>query len=193
MIFKAIEFASTAHRNHFRKGTKVPYIIHPIAVAKILIESDCPDHVIIAGILHDTVEDTPVSLDDIQQTFGEEIMNLVKAVSEPDKSAPWELRKEHTIESLETDPPDVLFISLADKLDNIEAIKDDYAKVGESVWERFRRPYEKQKWYYESLAEVFRSRTVNDQYKFLTVLFSKDVKTVFNKNLQKNVNNYSIM
>jgi len=66
MIFEAIEFATKAHINHFRKGTKVPYIIHPLQVARILIESDCSDHVVIAGILHDTVEDTPVTLDDIE-------------------------------------------------------------------------------------------------------------------------------
>ena len=182
-MFEAIEFATRAHANQCRKGTKIPYIIHPLQVAKILIESDCPNHVVIAGILHDTVEDTPVTLNDIRSVFGKQIMDLVNAVSEPDKSDPWDLRKEHTIESLKTDTPNVLFVSLADKLDNIRAIKDDYAKVGDSVWERFRRPYDKQKWYYESLAEVFGARTVNDQYEFLTVLFDKDVETVFNEAL----------
>lgn len=181
MIFEAIEFAAKAHANHFRKGTKLPYIVHPLQVAKILIESDCPDHVVIAGILHDTVEDTPVTLDAIRQTFGEEIMNLVKAVSEPDKSAPWELRKAHTMESLKTVASDVLFVSLADKLDNIRAIKEDYKKAGDTVWERFKRPFEKQKWYYETLADIFRSRAVNDQYKVLTLLFDENVQTVFNR------------
>jgi len=180
MIFEAIEFAAKAHANHFRKGTKIPYIVHPLQVARILIESECPDHVVIAGILHDTVEDTPVTLDDIRQTFGKEIMDLVKAVSEPDKSDPWELRKQHTIASLKTGTPDVLFVSLADKLDNIRAIKEDHEKIGDMVWKRFRRPFEKQKWYYEALADLFRSRTVNDQYKLLALLFDENVKTVFN-------------
>ena len=185
VIFEAIEFAAKAHANHFRKGTKVPYIIHPLQVARILIESDCSDHVVIAGILHDTVEDTPVTLDGIQQTFGEEITNLVKAVSEPDKSDPWELRKQHTIESLKTDTADVLFVSLADKLDNIRAIKEDYGKVGETIWERFNELYDKQKWYYEALADVFGSRTVDNRYVELTHLFDETVKSVFQNNIRQ--------
>jgi len=183
MIFEAIEFATKAHVNHFRKGTKVPYIIHPLQVARILIESDCSDHVVIAGILHDTVEDTPVTLDDIEQVFGKEVMNLVKSVSEPDKSDPWELRKQHTIESLKTDPSNVLYVSLADKLDNIKAIKEDFDKVGDAVWERFNRPYEQQKCYYEALADVFGSRTVDDRYESLVQLFDETVKSVFQNHI----------
>ncbi len=56
MIFKAIEFAAQAHAGHFRKGTKIPYIIHPLAVAKILIENEYSEEIVIAGILHDTIE-----------------------------------------------------------------------------------------------------------------------------------------
>lgn len=181
MIFAAIEFAARAHANHFRKGTRIPYIVHLLQVAKILIESDCPDHVVVAGILHDAVEDTPVTLDDIRQNFGEEVMRLVEAVSEPDKSAPWEVRKEQAIASLKTDPADVLFIALADKLDNIRTIREDYARVGEALWNRFRRPFAKQKWYYEALTDAFSARTVNKSYSDLAKRFAEEVKAVFNR------------
>jgi len=66
MISQAIEFAAGAHRGQYRKGSKIPYNIHPLNVGKILIEHGCFDEVVIAGILHDTVEDTPVTLDNIR-------------------------------------------------------------------------------------------------------------------------------
>ena len=68
MIFDAIEFAARAHREHYRKGTRISYIAHLISVAKILIEYDCAEKLIVAGLLHDTVEDTSVTLDDIRRS-----------------------------------------------------------------------------------------------------------------------------
>jgi len=112
-------------------------------------------------------------------------MYLVKNVSEPDKSDPWELRKQHTIESLKTDPSDVLYVSLADKLDNIRAIKEDFDKVGDAVWERFNRPYRQQKWYYEALADVFGSRIVDDRYLALARLLGETVKSVFQNRIHQ--------
>ncbi len=78
MIFQAVEFASTAHSGHFRKGTNVPYIIHPLGVAKILIEHGCSEEIVVAGILHDTVEDTAITLEDIRRSFGERVDHLVQ-------------------------------------------------------------------------------------------------------------------
>ena len=108
MIFDAIEYAARAHREHYRKGTRIPYIAHLISVAKILIEYDCAEEIIVAGLLHDTVEDTSVTLEDIRNSFGETVASLVDAASEPDKSDTWENRKKHTIEYLKTAPMDVL-------------------------------------------------------------------------------------
>ena len=71
MIFEAIAFATRAHSGDYRKGTRIPYIIHPLHVAKILIESECPEHVVAAGILHDTLEDTRVTFAEIEATWPE--------------------------------------------------------------------------------------------------------------------------
>ena len=100
MIFKAIEFAARAHSGQYRKGTKIPYIVHPLGVAKLLIEHGCPDHIVIAGILHDTTEDTPVTLEQIKDIFGLAVAALVEEASEPDKSDTWENRKKSTIQVL---------------------------------------------------------------------------------------------
>ncbi len=180
MIFQAIEFAAKAHSGHFRKGTRIPYIIHPLGVAKILIDHGCSEEVVVAGILHDTVEDTPITPEDIRRSFGERVAQLVRDVSEPNKSDTWENRKRHTIEHLKTAPRDVLLVSLADKLDNIRAIRDDYAKLGDSLWPRFNRPKESQKWYYRSLAEVFCSCTA-DSLTSVAQEFESEVQKIFGK------------
>jgi (p)ppGpp synthase/HD superfamily hydrolase len=78
MIDLAIEVAAKAHENQFRKGTDIPYITHPLAVGLILAKAGCSDDVIIAGILHDTVEDTSITLDYIRDTFGNKVSTIVK-------------------------------------------------------------------------------------------------------------------
>ena len=97
-ITKAIEFSAKAHEGHFRKGSKIPYITHPLEVAKILGEAVNPkenEALICAGLLHDTVEDTDTSLETIRREFGEKVADLVASDSE-NKGLSWEKRKQNT-------------------------------------------------------------------------------------------------
>ncbi len=178
-IFRAIEFATRAHRGKYRKGTRIPYIVHPLGVARILIEHGCPGRMVIAGILHDTVEDTPVTPGAIERRFGERIAFIVKGVSEPNQDDTWENRKNHTIEFLKKASTDILLVSMADKLDNIRAIREDYIKQGEKIWARFRRPRKQQKWYYQSLVTVFKERAVEEPLVSLFRSFRREVRKVF--------------
>lgn len=148
-------------------------------MAKILIENGCPSRAVIAGILHDTVEDTPVTLKDIECSFGNRIAYIVEGATEPNKDDPWENRKNHTIELLKTASMDILLVSLADKLDNIKAIREDYSRHGEKLWARFRRPREKQKWYYQSLVKAFRKRARKEPLGSLFSEFRREVQEVF--------------
>jgi (p)ppGpp synthase/HD superfamily hydrolase len=182
MIFKAIEFATRAHSGDYRKGTRIPYITHPLNVAKILIALECPEHIVAAGILHDTLEDTRVTFEEIKESFGSEVADLVGAVSEPNKSDhTWENRKAHTLKRLKTASPEVLLISLADKLDNITAIREDFERIGDKVWERFRRPKDRQQWYYEALAEIFPLRLNDGKAAALVHAYKKEVNLVFKR------------
>jgi (p)ppGpp synthase/HD superfamily hydrolase len=178
-IFDAIEVAARAHRGQCRKGTKIPYIVHPLAVAKILIDAGCPEDVVVAGILHDTVEDTPLSLDEIRHTFGEAVARIVEGATEPDKSKPWEERKAHTIEFLKTTPEAVLLVSCADKIENLEAIREDRERVGEEVWARFRRGRDQQAWYYRSVLVVMAERLTAAPGHSLLLHLKKAVAEVF--------------
>lgn len=184
-VFDAIEFAAQAHARQCRKGTNIPYIIHPLGVAKTLIECGCSEVVIIAGLLHDTVEDTPVTIEEIEQRFGRKVARLVTGASEPDKSDTWENRKRHTINYLETAPMDVVLIAVADKLDNIRAIREDYEKMGEKVWSRFNRPKADQQWYFQSLARVFHKRLKGQPIAALSHRFKSEVRKVFGKDAGK--------
>ncbi len=179
-IFDAIEFAVKAHRGQFRKGSHVPYIVHPIGVSKLLIEAGCDENVVIAGLLHDTLEDTPVTVQEIKLHFGEKIATIVASISEPDKTDTWEHRKTHTIETLKNAPLDSLLVECADKLDNVRAMRKDLAVMGDNLWLRFKRGKDKQQWYYNSLMEAFSMRAnESPQLSLLFKEFKEETEEVF--------------
>jgi (p)ppGpp synthase/HD superfamily hydrolase len=148
IIEKALQTASKSHEGQYRKNTDIPYITHPVAVGMMLIKAGYSDDIVAAGILHDTVEDTPLTLEDIEKEFGANIAKMVSGSSEPDKSLPWKDRKEHTIEYLKTASEEIRAVVCADKLHNILSIIRDHEMVGEEVWKRFNAGKEQQKWYY---------------------------------------------
>jgi (p)ppGpp synthase/HD superfamily hydrolase len=159
MLFDAIEFATTAHRGQYRKASNEPYIVHPLGVMRILLSANVDEVLASAGVLHDVVEDTPVTVDQLGERFGSEVVRLVLAASEPDKNLEWEDRKKHTIEFLSDQArPDEVLLTLADKLDNTESMAHDYGELGEGLWGRFKRGKEQQAWYYGRLLDVFHKR-----------------------------------
>ena len=149
----ALEVAARAHRDQVRKGTDIPYIAHPCAVGFILARAGCAEDVVVAGILHDTVEDTDLTLDDIEKDFGSAVADIVKGCSEPDKSLPWEDRKRHTIEFLRHAALEVRLVTCADKLHNVRSILAERQVIGNKVWDRFKQGKELQEWYYRRLVE----------------------------------------
>jgi (p)ppGpp synthase/HD superfamily hydrolase len=160
-LFDAVAFAVEAHGRvgHLRKGTRFPYVIHPIRVAWTLERHGYDDEVITAGLLHDTIEDTDVTAQEIAERFGKRVADLVEAVSEPDKSAPWEERKSATIDKVASADEAVLAILAADKLDNVRATRDDLAEAGEeATWAKFKTGRAEQAWYYRTLADGFLAR-----------------------------------
>lgn len=179
MVFKAIDFAVRAHRGQYRKGTSIPYVIHPLNVSRILIEANCDASIVVAGILHDTLEDTQVTIQELRAAFGDAVADHVAAVSEVDKSAPWEARKQHTLERLASASQDILLLALADKLDNIRSIWRHLQHDGEAVWIRFNRPRHDQAWYYENLLQLFDERIISPRGRKLCAQFRSVVKDVF--------------
>src|SRR5207237_3593873 len=134
MIDRALEMAAEAHEGQFRKGTEIPYISHPAAVGLMLAKAGCSDDVVAAGILHDTVEDTYVTLEQIRQAFGERVAAIVEGCSEPDKTAPWEERKRHTLQYLRTALWEVRLVACAGKLHNLSTIARQAGSFGAGDW-----------------------------------------------------------
>ena len=167
-LFEAVEFATKAHSGQFRKGTAIPYIVHPIEVMEILSRIGRPEVEVIAGVLHDTTEDTAVTSVEIKQKFGPEVQRLVEGASEPDKSLSWEERKEHTINRLATQDMDILNVVAADKLSNLRSFSRGVEGKFDIDWGKFNRGEDQQRWYYKSIVNQLMSRD-GSSYLFLEV------------------------
>lgn len=182
MISKAVRFAVNAHAKQLRKGSEAPYIIHPVAVGLLLAQAGCDEETIIAGLLHDTVEDAHVSYCVLKKEFGCEVSDIVRGFSEPDRSKPWEERKKHTIHLMSCPETAVAIklVTCADKLDNIRAIAADYRAIGDQLWVRFNAGKERQCWYYTSLVHSLKSLEQDPRGKDMYQQFAQAVSDVFN-------------
>jgi Guanosine polyphosphate pyrophosphohydrolases/synthetases len=174
----AIEFAATAHQTQYRKGTPTPYISHPYGVAMILSSYSCSENAIIAALLHDVLEDTDVTEQQLIEQFGPEVTVIVKACSEPDKSLSWEERKTHTIDNIPNEPLEVRLVACADKLHNLRSMKRDSQTLGPELWTRFKRGKKEQAWYYKGLADAF-AKTKDEQQHPLFTEFINEVNDFF--------------
>ena len=156
---KAIEFAVRAHSGSVRKGTETPYIVHPMEVAAIVATMTNNASVLAGAVLHDVVEDTEYTIDDIRREFGDKVAALVASESENKRedlpsNETWKVRKQETLEHLLYAPVEVKMITLGDKLSNIRAIYRDYSVLGDKVWKRFNQKDKvEHAWYYRGVAE----------------------------------------
>lgn len=180
MYEKAVQIAREAHRGQKRKITGEKYFSHPLNVARILRAANMPEYVVVAGLLHDAVEDTNLTEMDIEREFGKEVARLVAAHTE-DKSLSWENRKSHTIQTVKTGDLDVKALIVADKLDNLTSIKYALSSEGERAWTYFKRGYQEQKWYYSSVASVMYEGISKDTAPLFFAQYERLVRTVFRK------------
>lgn len=138
---RAIRRASEWHREQNRKGSNIPYITHPFSVAMILDRMGYPEDVVIAGLLHDVVEDCEVPLSAITNDFGSEVAAIVAAVSEEKTDAtgskrPWTDRKRDHLTIVANSPAEARAVALADKLHNLSCIRMDL-ESGRPAWSIF--------------------------------------------------------
>ena len=151
---KAKMFAIQAHMGQVRKSEPdKPMIMHPIGVGQLLESFGYDDNVVAAGYLHDVVEDTKYTIEDIEKKFGKDIANLVMGASEPDKSLSWEDRKRHTIEETKKLPLRNKLVICADKINNLEDLFLKFEKSGNRDFNAFKRGEDSQRWYYTSIYE----------------------------------------
>ncbi|WP_409291994.1 HD domain-containing protein [Peribacillus sp. SCS-37] len=162
LIVKAERFARSAHQGQIRKIRGTPYIEHPLNVAEILRSAHFAEEVVAAGLLHDVVEDTSVTIQEIQLEFGPEVARLVAGNTE-EKNLTWEERKMHTIQSVRVAGIELKALVAADKLDNLKSIISNYDEYGDAVWSHFKRGRDKQYWYYSNVSRAILDHTSHEE------------------------------
>ncbi len=162
LLDRAIIFAVRAHAGTERRGKGFPYIVHPMEAMEIVATMTPDQELLAAAALHDTVEDTDVTVDQIRAEFGDRIADLVAAESDAfvegvsDEDS-WHTRKQAAIERLARAPHDAKMVALGDKLSNMRAIARDYAVQGDALWNLFHAKDPKDhEWHYRGLADSLR-------------------------------------
>lgn len=173
-LAEAVDFARMAHAGDFRKNTKEPYIVHPLEVCLVASTVTGDIDVLIAALLHDVVEDTSHTLDEIRDKFGDRVAGFVGDESENKikhvpKNMSWLVRKENFIEHLKSAPVESKTICLADKISNLRSTLMMYIKVGDKIWDDFnQKKTEAHAWYYRSIAYAivndFKATEAFDEY-----------------------------
>ena len=182
ILDKAIIFAVNAHSGAVRKGTDIPYIVHPIESCVIASSITDDKEIIAAAVLHDTLEDSDFTKADLLKEFGERVTDLVCSDTEDkmydipaEKS--WKIRKQATLDFLDKATKEEQIICIADKLSNMRAIYRDYNILGDKLWERFNQKDKNEHyWYYSSIAKCIPELSDYPVYKEYCELLEKTFK-----------------
>lgn len=158
LLDRAIIFAVNAHHNTERRGKGFPYIVHPMEAVEIVATITPDQELLAAAALHDTIEDTDVTYEQLREVFGERIANLVHAESDQftegvTEEDSWHDRKQAAIDRLAAAPYEAKIVAMGDKLSNMRAIWRDYQMKGDELWKIFHCTDKKaHEWHYRGLA-----------------------------------------
>lgn len=162
LLDRAIMFAVKAHAGTERRGKGFPYIVHPMEAVEIVATITPDQELLAAAALHDTVEDTDVTIQQIRAEFGDRIASLVGAETDvvidgKSEQDSWHDRKRAAINRLSKASRDAKIVAMGDKLSNMRAIARDYAVQGDALWSLFHATDPKDhEWHYRGLADALR-------------------------------------
>jgi len=178
---RAVNFAVKAHSGTERRGKGFPYIIHLMEAVEIVATITPDQELLSAAMLHDTVEDTPVTVADLRKEFGDRIASIVEAESDvhnegESEHESWHRRKQEAIDRLTAAPMEAKIVALGDKLSNMRAIARDYAQIGDGLWKLFHVTEKSEhEWHYRGLAHALKDLEVTPAYREFVYL----IKEVF--------------
>lgn len=155
LLERSVRLAVRAHAGQTRKESDTPYITHLIGVALILAKYGFSDTVIAAGLAHDTIEDTDVTPEELQEILGEEVAEIVAAATNDD-SLSWEEKKKKYIESIRNASEGAKAVATADKIHNAESLLAAYAEQGTDLWKLFNAGREKKLWFENAMLTMLR-------------------------------------
>ena len=156
---RALEFAIKAHSGIERRGKGFPYIVHPMEAVSIVATITNDQEMLAAAALHDVIEDTDYTEEDIRKEFGERVARLVTSetdlvVDGKSEADSWKERKQYAIDRLARLDRDAKIVAIGDKLSNARAMLCDYKVMGENLWNKFHENDPKlHKWHYEGLRD----------------------------------------
>ncbi len=170
LIDRAIRFAIEAHEGVVRKGTDIPYIVHPLEAMIIVSTIDSDQELMAAALLHVVVEDAGITISQIRSEFGSRVAKLVN--DETDHEVPglshvesWQQRKQAAIDRLAAADRDTQLVALGDKLSNLRAMARNLRQQGDRLWQRFNeKDPARHAWYYRQLAESLSPLSETDAY-----------------------------
>ena len=170
-VDKAIKFAVDAHANTERRGKGFPYVIHTLEAMEIVATMTNDPELLAAAALHDTVEDTDVTVEQLREVFGQRVASIVKSESDEfpegiNEEDSWRSRKQVAISRIEHSSMDSKIVALGDKLSNMRAIARDYRKMGDDLWKIFHAPGGKpdHEWHYRGLAAALKELSDTEAY-----------------------------
>lgn len=179
LLDRAILFAVKAHHNTERRGKGFPYIVHPMEAVEIVSTITPDQELLAAAALHDTIEDTDVTVEDIRREFGERVAELVHAESDQftegvSEEESWHDRKQAAIDRLAAASHDAKIVAMGDKLSNMRAIYRDYMVKGDELWNIFHAKNKSDhEWHYRGLAASLSELSDTFAYKEFISLIDK--------------------
>lgn len=171
LLDRAIIFATKAHANVERRGKGYPYIVHPLEAVSIVASMTSDQELLAAAALHDVIEDTEVTYEDIEKEFGKRVADLVKSESEDpvtgvSASDSWKDRKQAAIDRLAKASKEAKMVAMGDKLSNMRAIYRDFKELGDALWSRFHvSDPSLHEWHYRGLADSLSDLAEFDAYR----------------------------
>lgn len=162
-IEQAIRAATILHKDHLRRGSMpFPFITHLMATAFTLLDYTNDEDVIVAALLHDTLEDTDYTVDELQEDFGGRVRDMVETLTEPSPTADmpmtWKERKLAYARQLKKGSEGALLIAAADKIHNFRTTVEDYSDAHERFYQDFGKNFDDRLEVYQAIANVINSR-----------------------------------
>jgi (p)ppGpp synthase/HD superfamily hydrolase len=155
VVERAARMAAIAHRDQIRKDGNIPYVVHPFMVARILTQHNFPDAVVAAGLVHDVLEDTEITIEQLRVDLGDEVATIVASVTN-NSSLSWKEKKMAYIESVRKGSSGAKAVATADKIHNAESLLAAHAIHGETLWSRFNTGKEEKMWFEEAMLEMLK-------------------------------------
>ena len=162
-LMRGIAVASRAHDEHYRKGSGVPYISHPMSVMLIVASVTNDEDVLLAALFHDILEDVPenYSRAEMEDEFGPRVVTIVEGVTKDSSLSSWQERADAYLEQLSRGSEESIIVAAADKFHNLSQTLEDLDRDGHALWQRFRSTPSQQLWWYTSVRNVVAERLPN--------------------------------